>query len=120
MQIIQYLKLVQKIVEKKPNDKLKAKINAALAALQITEADTELANAGINTEKIKQLSNDKVSGIADIIFSLLGMGIITSTLGGRKTRKYGKGKKRRQSLKRVHNKKYRIQLYSKGKGKSKR
>jgi len=120
MQIIQYLKLVQKIVEKKPNKQLSDKIDAALAALQITEADTELANAGLDVEKIKQLSNDKVSGIADILFSLLGMGIITSTLGGRKTRKHGKGKKRRQSLKRVHNKKYRIQLYSKGKGKSKR
>jgi hypothetical protein len=120
MQIIQYLKLVQKIVEKKPNKQLSTKIDAALAALQITEADTELANAGLDVEKIKQISNNKVSGIADIIFSLLGMGIITSTLGGRKTRKHGKGKKRRQSLKRVHNKKYRIQLYSKGKGKSKR
>jgi|688.fasta_scaffold79260_3 hypothetical protein len=121
MQIIQYLKLVQKIVEKKPNKQLSTKIDAALAALQITEADTELANAGLDVEKIKQISNNKVSGIADILFSLLGMGIITSTaLGGRKTRKHGKGKKRRQSLKRVHNKKYRIQLYSKGKGKSKR
>jgi len=121
MQIIQYLKLVQKIVEKKPNDKLKAKIDAALAALQITDADGSLSEAGLDVEKIKQISNNKVSGIADILFSLLGMGIITSTaLGGRKTQKHGKGKKRRQSLKRVHNKKYRIQLYSKGKGKSKR
>ena len=116
-QIIQYLKLMQKIVEKKPNQQLSDKINAALVALQINEADSDLSQAGIDINKIQQISNSKVSGIADILFSLLGIGIISSTLGGRKTRKRGKGKKRRQSLKRVHNKKYRIQLYSKGKSK---
>ena len=113
-QIIQYLYLTKKLLEKNPNEKLQKKIDAALKALEITDGDQ--TDLGIDVGKITNLTEAKVSTIAEILFSLLGMGVITTTLGGRKTRKRGKGgkRRRRQSAKRL---KYRIQLYSKGKDK---
>ena len=85
-----------------------------MKALEITDGDQ--TDLGIDVGKITNLTEAKVSTIAEILFSLLGMGVITTTLGGRKTRKRGKGgkRRRRQSAKRL---KYRIQLYSKGKDK---
>ena len=114
VQIIQYLKLTKIFLKDKPDDPLNKKIEAALTALNLTSEDIE--KTGIDGEAVKKVSEKNMSGLVEILSSLVGMGVISATLGGRKTRRRGKHGKhgRRQSAKRP---KYRVQLHSKGKRK---
>jgi hypothetical protein len=108
VQSILYLKLAKEIIKanlvKNPEDKnlinLQTKMDKAIADLTVSEEEASALN--IDTSAV---SNDKVNGIVEIMLSLIGMGIISATaLGGRKTKKYRKGRKynkrKRQTFKR--------------------
>ena len=113
VQSILYLKLAKEIIKanlvKNPEDtnliNLQTKMDKAIADLTVSEEEASALN--IDTSAV---SNDKVNGIVEIMLSLIGMGIISATaLGGRKTKKYRKGRK--------YNKRKRQTLKGKGKGK---
>jgi hypothetical protein len=89
VQTVKYLKLLKAIIKKQPDkegfDGVVTAINTAIELLQKLIADDN-SIIKIDSETRKNLEADNAD-IVEILFSLLGIGVTTATLGGKRKRK---------------------------------
>jgi hypothetical protein len=101
-QTVKYLKLLKAIIKKQPDkegfDNVMISIDAAIESLQKLIADDN-SIIKIDQETRQNLQADNAD-IVEILFSLLGIGVTTATLGGKRKRKCNRSTRKRMKYRR--------------------